>query len=167
MGLRQQGEQHLELGLAFGLAGSHQLLDDFEHGHDVPLRWRAELRHQQDGGGEQALGGVVEELVLPEVLAVHPRRDDGLRDDFGVSFRLGLEQECVRVLPVGVHVLVHQVQQVESIAAGGVAQVDDPHPVAVALLGDPAVIAHHVAFCVRGEEGHPAARAYSKQGYSQ
>ena len=143
MGLRQQGEQHLELGLALGLAGSHQLLDDLEHGHDVPLRWRAELRHQQDGSGEQALGGVVEELVLPEVLAVHPRRDDGLRDDFGVSFRLGLEQEC-------------QVQQVEPVAAGGIAQVNDPYPVAVALLGDPAVISHHVAFCVRGEEGHPA-----------
>ena len=84
----------------------------------------AELRHQQDGGGEQALGGVVEELVLPEVLAVHPRRDDGLGDDLGVPLRLGLvEQECVRVLPVGVHVLVHQVQQVEPVAAGGVAQV--------------------------------------------
>ena len=154
--LRQHREQHLELGLALGLAGSHQLLDDLKHGHDVPLRGRAEFRHQQDGGGEQSLGGVVEKLVLPEVLAVHPRRDDGLRDDFGVSFRLGLEQECVRVLPVSVHVLVHQVQQVEPVAAGGIAQVNDPYPVAVALLGDPAVIPHHVALGVRGEERHPA-----------
>ena len=130
----------------------------------MPLRGRAEFRHQQDGGGEQSLGGVVEKLVLPEVLAVHPCRDDGLGDDFGVPLGLGLIEQSVRVLPVGVHVLVHQVQQVESIAAGGVAQVDDPHSVAVALLGDPAVIAHHVAFCVRGEKGHPAGQGVLQTG---
>ena len=156
MGFRQQRQQRLELGLAFGLAGGHQLLDDFEHGHNVPLRWRAELRHQQDGGGEQALGGVIEKLVLPEILPVHPRRDDGLGDDLGVPLRFGLVEQIVRVLPVRVHVLVHQVQQVEPVAAGGIAQVNDPYPVAVALLGDPAVIPHHVALGVRGEERHPA-----------
>ena len=162
---REESHQVLKLVAAlFSGDRSHELLDDLEHRYDVPLRWRAELRHQQDGSGEQALGGVVEELVLPEVLAVHPRRDDGLRDDFGVSFRLGLEQECVRVLPVGVHVLVHQVQQVESIAAGGVAQVNDPYPVAVALLGDPAVIPHHVALGVRGEERHPAGQGILQAG---
>ena len=156
VGFRQQRQQRLELGLAFGLAGGHQLLDDFEHGHNVPLRWRAELRHQQDGGGEQALGGVIEKLVLPEILPVHPRRDDGLGDDLGVPLRFGLVEQIVRVLPVRVHVLVHQVQQVEPVAAGGIAQVNDPYPVAVALLGDPAVIPHHVALGVRGEERHPA-----------
>ena len=122
----------------------------------MPLRGRAEFRHQQDGGGEQSLGGVVEKLVLPEVLAVHPCRDDGLGDDFGVPLGLGLVEQSVRVLPVSVHVLVHQVQQVEAIRLCGVAQVDDPYTVAVALLGDPAVIPHHVALGVRGEERHPA-----------
>ena len=36
VGFRQQRQQRLELGLAFGLAGGHQLLDDFKHGHNVP-----------------------------------------------------------------------------------------------------------------------------------
>ena len=95
--------------MTFGLAGCHQLLDDLEHGHDVPLGRGTELRHQQDGGGEQALGSVVEELILPEVLPVHPGGDDGLGDDLGVALRLGLEQKCFRVSLEGVHVLAHQV----------------------------------------------------------
>ena len=130
----------------------------------MPLRWRAELRHQQDGGGEQALGGVIEKLVLPEILPVHPRRDDGLGDDLGVPLGLGLVEQIVRVLLEQIHVFVHQVKKIESIAAGGIAQVDDPHPVAVAFLGDPAVIAHHVAFCVRGEEGHPRSQGILQAG---
>ena len=56
----------------------------------------------------------------------------------------------------GVHVLAHQVQEVEPVRTGGVPQVDDPHPVTVAFLGDAPVIPHHIAFGVRGEEGHPA-----------
>ena len=75
-----------------------------------PLRWRAELRHQQDGGGEQALGGVIEKLVLPEILPVHPRRDDGLGDDLGVPLGLGLVEQIVRVLLEQIHVFVHQVK---------------------------------------------------------
>ena len=120
MGVRQHGKQHLELGLPFSLTGSHQLLDDLEHGHDVPLGRGTELRHQQDGGREQALGGVIEELVLPEVLPVHPGGDDGLGDDLGVALRLGLVEQYVRVGLEGVHVLAHQVQKVEPVRASWV-----------------------------------------------
>ena len=95
--------------MTFGLAGGHQLLDDLEHGHDVPLGWGTELRHQKDGGCEQSLGCVVEELVLTEVLSIHPCGDDGFGDDLGVPLRLGLVEQCVRMGFEGVHVLAHQV----------------------------------------------------------
>ncbi len=111
--------------------------------------WGTELRHQKDGGCEQALGGVVEELVLPEVLPVHPGGDDGLGDDLGVPLRLGFEQKRFRVGLEGVHVLAHQVQEVEPIRAGGVPQVDNSHPVAIAIFGNFSVVPNHVPLRVR------------------
>lgn len=149
VGVRQHREQHLELSLPLVLTGGHQLLDDFEHGHDVPLGWGTELRHQKDGGCEQALGGVVEELVLPEVLPLHPGGDDGLGDDLGVSLGLGFVEQRVRVGLEGVHVLAHQVQEVKPVRASGVAQVDNSHPVAIAIFGNFSVVPNHVPLRVR------------------
>ena len=97
----------MKLSLPLGPAGSHQLLDDFEHGHNVPFRWGTELCHQKDSCREQPLGGIEEVLVLPEVCPVHSRGDDGLGDDFGIPLRLGLEQKGFRVGLVSVYVLVH------------------------------------------------------------
>ena len=63
-----------------------------------------------------------------------------------------------------IHVLVHQVQEVETTAAGGVTQVNHPHPVAVALPGDSSVIPKHVPLRIRYEEGHPAGQGVLQTG---
>ena len=115
-------------------------MDNLEHRDDVPFFRFAELRHQENGGGEQTFGGVIEISVLPEAGGVHSRQDDGLGDDFGVPLGLGLVEQIVRVLLEQIHVFVHQVKKIESIAAGRIAQVDDRHLEAVAVPGDGAVI---------------------------
>ena len=62
--------------------GSHQLLHQFEHGHDVPLVMsrtvrRNELRQRHDHGCQHALCCVIEVRILPAILLIAARIDDG------------------------------------------------------------------------------------------
>ena len=64
----------------------------------MPLFRRTELRYQQNGCGQQALGGVIEVCVLSEGSGVHAGEDDGFRDDFCVLLRFRLVDDLVGVL---------------------------------------------------------------------
>ena len=52
--------------------------------------------------------------------------------------------------------MVDEGQEVVSVGAGGVPQVDDRHLVAVVLQGHSAIVPGQIPFCIKGQEAHPA-----------
>ena len=80
MRIRQAVYQHLKSILL--AHGSHQLLHQFEHGHDVPLvmsrtvRWN-EFRQCHDHSGQYTLCGIIEVRILPAILLIAARIDNG------------------------------------------------------------------------------------------
>ena len=162
---RELFQQKLELILSLHPAGSQQFLHQLEHRHDVALFNGISVRvlggqilgHQQEHGGQQALGGIVEKGVLPILGAVAAAGvDERLGEDLGVFLRLSL---CCQVFGVGlidIHVLVDQMKQVVAVRAGGITQIQHGDLVSVAVLGNTGIIAEQVALGIRAEEGHPA-----------
>ena len=131
----------------------------------VDLFGRQELRQQQDHGGQESLGGVVEEGVLPE--AVPLGIDDGLGQDFGVLFRLGPGRQVIRVGRRLIHIGVGQGQKIEPVRPGGVAQVDDGHLVAVVLFRDGPIVPGQIPLGVQGQEAHPAGAGIFQVGIQE
>ena len=109
--------------------GSHQLLHQFEHGHDVPLvmsrtvRWD-KLRQRHDHGCQHTLCCVIEVRVLSTILLVAARIDDGFGEDLRIFFCIRPCCKVVRMFAGYVHIAVDQRHQVVSIRADRVAQVD-------------------------------------------
>ena len=164
---RKFRQQELELVLALHAAGCQELLHQLEDRDDVALLDRLAFRilggqvfrHQQEHGGKQALGRVVEVGVLPVLGAVPGGIDQGLGEDLGILLRLGLGRQIFGVSLVDVHILVDQVEQIIAVRAGRVAQIQHGDLKAVALLGDPRIVAEQVALGVRAEEGHPSGQS--------
>ena len=84
------------------------------------------------------------------MVGVSLRADDGLGEDLGVLFGFGAGSEVVRLFSGDVHIAVDERQQVVAVRAGGVAQVDDRHLIAIALGGNGPVIAGQIPFGVKG-----------------
>ena len=154
MVVRQKIDELLKLILALAVGRRKQFLYDLEYGHDVPFLRRTEFRDEQDRRREDPFRRVVKVSVLPKRSRVHARQDNGLGNDLRILLRFRLMHELPRPT-VQIHIFVHKVQKVIPVRARGVTQVDDGYIVAV-LPCDRAVVAHDVAFCVRGEERHPA-----------
>ena len=127
MRIRQAVYQNLKS--IFLAHGSHQLLYQLEHGHDVPLvmprvaRWN-KLRQRHDHGCQYTLCCIIEVRVLSTILLITARIDDGLGKDLCVLFRIRPRRKVVRMLTGHVHVTVDQRHQIASIRADRVAQVD-------------------------------------------
>ena len=109
--------------------GSHQLLHQFEHGHDVPLvmsravRWD-KLRQRHDHGCQHTLCCVIEVRVLSTILLVAARIDDGFGEDLRIFFCIRPCCKVIRMLTRHVHIAVDQRHQIVSIRADRVAQID-------------------------------------------
>ena len=127
MRIRQAVYQNLKS--IFLAHGSHQFLHQLEHRHDVPLvmpravRWN-ELRQRHDHGCQYTFCCIIEVRILPAILLVTARIDDGLGEDLRVLFRIRPRRKVVRMLTGHVHVAVDQRHQIVSIRADRVAQVD-------------------------------------------
>ena len=142
--VRREGiHEDVEQGFAFHAAGGKQLLDDLENGHNVAFRRLTELCNQQDCRGQKSLRGIVKKLILPIARTISTRHDDGLGDNFCVLLGAGFVGQLALLL-VQIGVFVDKVQEVKAIAFRGVAQVNDGHPVAVAVPGDACVIPKNV-----------------------
>ena len=133
---------------------SHQLLHQFEHGHDVPLvmprtvRWN-ELRQRHDHGCQHALCCVIEVRVLSAILLVAARIDDGFSQHLCVLFRICPRLQVVRMLTRNVHVAVNQRHQIVSIRARRISKIDHRDVVAVILLCDSSAVAREVTLCIQ------------------
>ena len=156
MGVRQFIHENMKACFPLSLAGGQQILHQFEHADDVPsfprvlFCWRQVLRQQKDDSGKQALRRVIKKCVLPVVGCVPLRVDNGLGQDLGVLLRLGAGGQVLLILTADIHVVVDEGQQVVAVRAGGVAQVDDRHLIAVALGGNGPVVAGQIPFGVKG-----------------
>ena len=118
---------------------------------------RQELGQHQDDRGEKPFRRIVEESVLAAVAVIAVRIDDGLGQDFGVFLGLGPGREIVRVTPGNVHIPVDQRQQIVSVRAGGISQVDHGYIlIPIEVLGNGAVIAGEVALAVQRQPAHAA-----------
>ena len=115
-----------------------------EYGYDVALGRLTKLCHQQDRRGEQALRRIVKEGVLTEAGAITAGHDDGLGDDFGVLLGPGFVGQPALLL-VQIGVFIDQVQEVEAVALGGIAQIYNGNPIAVAVPGDASIVAKNIA----------------------
>lgn len=120
----------------------------------MPLFRRTEFRYQQNGCGQQALGGVVEICVLPEGGGIHAGEDNGLGYDFGVFFRFRLIDDLVGMaLRIGRCTCLRDTIYYFRLI-GGISRVNNRNLVAV-VLGDVSVVTHDIALGVGGEKGHP------------
>lgn len=83
--------------------------------HHFSIRFcgRQVFCYQQDHRREQALGGVVEELVLSEILIIGV--DESFGDNLGVLFRLSFCREIFIVGAVFIHIGVDEVQQIVAV----------------------------------------------------
>jgi len=61
----QAHHERLETALALDVRGFQQVLHQLEHGDYMALFRFGELGHEQNSGGEQALGRVVKKAILP------------------------------------------------------------------------------------------------------
>ena len=95
---RKPFHKELELVLTTNSGGAEQVLNQLEHGDDVPLLRLGEFRNQQNGGSHQTLGRIVEECVLTERGSVAVAVDQGLGDDLGILFSLGFVGQFATVL---------------------------------------------------------------------
>ena len=120
----------------------------------MPRLGRAEFRHQQDRRRQQSFRRVVKKCVLTEV-PVAAGGDDRLRNDLRVLLSLRLVRQIARFRKPEIHVLVDEVQEVVSVGARGIAQVDHGNLVAVILLRDLPVGAVQITLGVGGDERHP------------
>ena len=78
------------------------------------------------------------------------RIDDGFGENFGVLLRLGSGGEVLRVFPADVHVVVDERQEIVSVGAGGIAQIDHRHLVAVVFDGDGPIVPGQIPFGIKG-----------------
>ena len=108
---RQQPHELLELIFPV-LRGREKLLNQLEHGNNVPLRRRAELRNQQNRRGQKSLGGIIKIRVFPKGVGLHAGEDNRLGDDLCVLFRLGTVGQLVRKGKRQIHITIHEVQKV-------------------------------------------------------
>ena len=81
----------------------------------MPLFRRTELRYQENGCRQQALGGVIEVCVLSEGGGVHAGEDNGFGYDFGVLLRFRLVDDLVGMGSIQVGVLIDKVQYIISV----------------------------------------------------
>ena len=84
------------------------------------------------------------------------RVNDGLGQDLGVLFRLGLGCDILWILPIFVHIPVDQGQQVVSIRPGRFPEIHHRNPVSVGISGDGAVVSGQVALGIQSQKAHPA-----------
>ena len=144
--LHQLREIHLRL--VPGIPGRRlggQILYQLEHADDMAFTLLAEFCQQQDHRCQQALCGVVEKGILPVIARITAANvDDGFRCDLGVFLRLCLCAQILRIRQIHVHVLVHEMQNVVLIRAGGVTQIQHRDIVAVILFGDISIISSNV-----------------------
>ena len=117
---------------------------------------RKELRQHQNHRRQQSLRRIIEVGILSPVGSLPLRVDDGLGQDFGVLFRLGLGCNVLGILPVFVHVSVDQGQQVVSIRPGRFPEIHHRNPVSVGISGDGAVVSGQVALGIQSQKAHPA-----------
>ena len=127
MRIRQTVHQYLKSSLLSH--GGHQLFHQLEHRHDMPLVMacavrRNELGQRHDHGCQHTLRCVIEVRVLPAILLVATRINNGLGQDLCVLFRRSPRLQVVRMFAGHVHVAVDQRQQVVAIRARWIAQID-------------------------------------------
>ena len=152
----------METVLALGLAGAQEVLHQLEHADDVPLLCiprvfgRQVLRQQENDRCQEALSGIVEKCVLPVAGSITFRVYDCFGEDFGVFFRLSPGGEIVGVLPAHVHIVVDERQEIVPIGAGGIAQIDHRHLVAIVLDGDSTIVPGQIPFGVQSQKAHAA-----------
>ena len=156
VGFGQSIHEVLETVFALGLAGAQKVLHQLEHADDMPLLriscalGRQVLRQQEDDRCQEALGGIVKKCVLPVAGSITFRVYDGLGEDFGVLLRFGPGSEIAGVLPAHVHVVVDERQEIVSVGAGGIAQIDHRHLVAVVFDGDGPIVPGQIPFGIKG-----------------
>ena len=71
------------------------------------VRWNV-LGKQQNDRREKSLGGIIEERILPAILIVAARIDDGFGKNLRVFFCFRPRCKVVRMLPRNVHVAVDE-----------------------------------------------------------
>ena len=160
----QTAHEHLKTALALGAGRLQQVLHQLEHGYDVAALlhsavdffWGQEFRQQEDHGGEESCGGIVEKGVLAVAAAVPVRADDGLGEDLGVLLRLCPRRQIIRVLHRLIHVGVCQSQKVEPVRAGRITQVDDGYLIAIVFFRDGSIVPSQIALGVQSQKAHPA-----------
>lgn len=97
-GVRQMGKEQLEQSPALDVAGRQQILYELEHRLDVPLLGFTVFGDEKNHGGQEALGGIIEEGVLPSHGHIEVSGGyDGLGGDLGVLLRSGFIREILRV----------------------------------------------------------------------
>ncbi|KAF5029600.1 hypothetical protein DSECCO2_646880 [anaerobic digester metagenome] len=124
------------------------------HLFPIHLGGRQIFGYQQNDGRQESLGGIVEKLILPVVLAAGV--DDGFGDDLGVFLRLGLCHKVVFVGKVSVHVGIDQLEHIVAVGTGGISKVNDRHMVAVVVTGNGAIVAVEVPLGISGQKTHAA-----------
>ena len=96
---REPVHQCLKLRLPLDGRGSREVLYQLEHGNDVALfktvSGRQKFGSEEDGGGEQALGGVVEKGVLSVIDIGSVGADDRPGENLRKLFRPCLCREIV------------------------------------------------------------------------
>ena len=115
---------------------------------------RKELRQHQNHRRQQSLCRIIEVGILSPVGPLPLRVDDGLGQDLGVLFRLGLGCNILWILPIFVHVSVDQGQQVVSIRPGRFPEIHHGNPVSVGISGDGAVVSGQVALGIQRQKAH-------------
>ena len=122
----------------------------------LPILWWCELRQQKHNGSQQTFRAVVEEGVLTVLGSVTVRIDDSFGEDLGVFLCARSGSEVLRMLARNIHVVIHQRQEIETVRAGWVAQVDDRYLVAIVSGGDGTVVARQVSLGVQRQIAHTA-----------
>ena len=102
------------------------------------------------------------------MVGVSLRADDGLGEDLGVLFGFGAGGEVVRLFSGDVHIAVDERQQVVSVRAGRITQIDDGDMlVAVIFFGNRAVVAGEITFGIQSQKAHAGRAGIFKVGIEE
>ena len=107
-----------------GRLWSQQILNQFKHGYDMAFLLLTIFRNQQDYGCQQPFRRIIKKCILPIAAGRRTiRTDDGSRSNLSVFYRFRFCCKIVVILQVFIHVLVDQCQNVISIRAGRISQI--------------------------------------------
>ena len=102
------------------------------------------------------------------MVGVPLRAYDGLGKDLGILLRLCAGREIIRLFSGNVHIAVDERQQIVTVRAGGIAQIDDGDMlIAVILFGDRAVVAGEITLGIECQKAHARRAGIFKVGIEE